>query len=123
MMTGVPDVKYVTNKREMWGIKYGHVFTVVGIAEYNGERLVKTRDPKGWGQEGYFGPWSDRDRSKWTDAARKALNHKNERDGTFWMPLDDWKQRWRGVAISDYRDEWKRAHKMTAWDRAKTPWN
>lgn len=59
-------------QRSSYGLVGSHAYTVLGAAEYNGEKLILVRNP--WGKEKYTGPWSDNDR-KWTPAAQKALKH------------------------------------------------
>lgn len=101
---------------DMKGLITGHAYTVLGKATYNGEKLIKMRNP--WGSEHYKGTWSDKDTTKWTAAAKKALNHTTQNDGTFYVPVADYKILFSGVSALDYR-EWKRGHKMSAWDRTK----
>jgi hypothetical protein len=55
------------------GLVATHAYTVLGTAEYKGEKLVKMRNP--WGSECYKGKWSDKDGVKWTKEARIALKH------------------------------------------------
>lgn len=97
------------------GMVSGHAFTVLGVAEYEGEKLVKCRNP--WGSEKYHGPWSDKDTAKWTDAARKALDHENKNDGTFYVPLADFKTIVHSVSTAMYAD-WIRDDMPTEWDRS-----
>ena len=93
-----------------------HAYTVIGVAEYNGEQLIKMRNP--WGVEKYTGPWSDKDTSKWTEAARKALGHTNANDGSFYVPADLYSQLFHGIASVNFRNDWKRAVRDdAAWDR------
>ena len=66
------------------GLTKNPAYTTIGVAEYGGEKLVIMRDPKG--AERYSGPWSDKS-TKWTDAAKKALNHTTANDGKFFVPL------------------------------------
>lgn len=51
------------------GLSYSHAYTVLGVTEVDGNKLVKMRNP--WGAEKYEGPWSDSDTTNWTEA-RKA---------------------------------------------------
>jgi len=55
------------------GLIAGHAYTLIDTAVYNGENLVKVRNP--WGSEHFNGPWSDKDTTRWTAAAKSALGH------------------------------------------------
>jgi len=68
------------------GLVSAHSYSLLGAYEYKGTRLIKVRNP--WGSERYRGVWSDKDTSKWTPEAKKALNHENANDGSFFIPLD-----------------------------------
>jgi hypothetical protein len=102
-LTGMPTVSYTLNKvstPDLWnslvdfeaknyimtasvvdrqdgkdkkGLVDNHAYTILGAKVYNGEKLVHIRNP--WGKENYTGEWSDKDVSKWTSAAKSALDH------------------------------------------------
>ena len=97
------------NFQKAYGLVAGHAYTTVGVHTYNGEKLVAIRNP--WGREKYNGPWSDRDSSKWTAAARAALKHTNKNDGLFYMPYDLYRRVFKLTIVSEYRD-WKRTTKQ-----------
>jgi hypothetical protein len=69
------------------GISEQHVYTTIGTATYDGEQLVKLRNP--WGAEDYNGPWSDKDTARWTTDAKAKLGYIKANDGSFWMPFKD----------------------------------
>ncbi|KAF9087956.1 hypothetical protein BGX29_000538 [Mortierella sp. GBA35] len=71
---------------EKHGIQSGHAYSVLNVAEYQGERLVHIRNP--WGSVEWNGDWSDQS-EKWTPEAMEALNHQDKNDGRFWMPYKD----------------------------------
>lgn len=97
------------------GLVTSHAYTVLGVAQYNGQKFVKCRNP--WGVERYTGPWSDtKDATKWTDAAKKAMNHTVANDGTFFVPLANFKTLFYNVIVT-YYDDWKRSQKDAVWDR------
>lgn len=98
IMTGA-----VMGRGDKQGLVTGHAYTVLGAHVYNGEKLVKARNP--WGRVEYKGKWSDYDKSKWTDAAKKALNHTNTNDGAFFMPLKEFKALFYNVQ-SAYHQNW-----------------
>lgn len=100
-------------KRNNVGLVAGHAYTTLGAVEYNGERLVKVRNP--WGSERYKGPWSDQD-PKWTMNARQQLNHEKANDGAFYVPLSLYKSHF-GLTITNLYDEWKHTTHAATWDR------
>lgn len=80
-----------------------HAYTVLGVAVYKGEKLVKIRNP--WGVEEYTGAWSEKS-SKWTQDARKVLNHPDLNDGIFFVPMSLYKTVFEFTNTSFYAD-WK----------------
>lgn len=73
----------------------GHGYTVLGVYEYKGTKLVKMRNP--WSVECYDGPWSDKDTDRMDAEARKALKHKLGNDGAFFIAWDDFYNVMSGV--------------------------
>jgi len=99
-----------------YGLIKGHAYTVLGVAEYNGHRLIKCRNP--WATERYTGPWSDEDSDKWTDDAKKALGHNlNMNDGIFFIPLSTFRDTFYNVIVNLYDDNWKISQDNVKWDR------
>ncbi|KAF9109361.1 hypothetical protein BGX27_007691 [Mortierella sp. AM989] len=80
------SINYQEDDPERHGIQAGHAYSVLNVAEYEGERLVHIRNP--WGEIEWNGDWSDQSH-KWTEAAIKTLRHEDKNDGQFWMPYDD----------------------------------
>ena len=70
-----------------YGLSKRHIYTLIATKEYNGEQLIKLRNP--YGRERYTGPWNDKDSAKWTVDAKEKLGHLNADDGTFWMLHED----------------------------------
>ncbi|KAF8969516.1 hypothetical protein BGZ46_010680 [Entomortierella lignicola] len=68
------------------GIQSGHAYSVLRVAEFEGERLVLVRNP--WGYVEWNGEWSDVS-DKWTPEAKVALDYKDSDDGQFWMSYKD----------------------------------
>ncbi|KAF9996933.1 hypothetical protein BGZ80_009119 [Entomortierella chlamydospora] len=68
------------------GIQMGHAYSVLKVAEFEGERLVQVRNP--WGDVEWNGDWSD-DSDRWTPEAKAQLQHKQCDDGVFWMSYRD----------------------------------
>ena len=97
------------------GLVTNHAFTTLGVAEYKGTKLVKIRNP--WGSERYKGAWSDQDTKAWTADALKALGHtKNTRDGTFYMPIKNYKTLFYNTIVGYYQD-FKTSRFEDKWDR------
>lgn len=100
------------------GLVNQHAYTVLGVATYKGEKLVKVRNP--WGVERYVGEWSDKDTKKWTQEAKDALNHHHAgSDGAFWMPLNLFQKYFYAVHTALYHD-WKTETKQVTWNRQST---
>lgn len=95
------------------GLVSGHAYTMLGVTTYNGEKLVKIRNP--WGSEMYEGPWGDDDDDKWTDDARATLEHESGDDGTFFMPYQTFLEEAYDIEGCNYKD-WKRAYKHATWN-------
>jgi len=72
------------------GIIKRHAYSILELAEFRDEILIRLRNPHGAGGQEWDGDWSDSS-DKWTEAARIQLKRKetNYRDGTFWMSLMD----------------------------------
>jgi len=68
------------------GIQTGHAYSVIQVAEFEGQRLVQVRNP--WGKVEWNGDWSDRS-DCWTPEAIKQLQPKDKDDGQFWMTYKD----------------------------------
>ena len=68
------------------GLSQGHAFTVLGIHEIKGERVIRLRNP--WGEGEFNGDWSDFS-SKWTEDLKKKYNYYEKEDGDFFMGYKD----------------------------------
>jgi hypothetical protein len=65
------EKKYImtcANFKSQHGLIAGHAYTLIATAEYNGERLVKVRNP--WGKNYYNHTWSNSDTANWTIDAK-----------------------------------------------------
>jgi hypothetical protein len=105
---------YSYDHKSEYGIVKGHQYTTIGTDTYNGEQLVKMRNP--WGKDKYTGPWSDSDTAKWTTDAKNKLGHATGNDGTFWIPFSDFHRIFENTMVGMYMD-WHRDHKRVEWDR------
>ena len=70
------------------GIIQGHAYSLLEVNEFEGERLLRLRNPHGSRGAEWSGEWSD-GCPKWTEAAKAKLRYANEEDGIFWMNLGD----------------------------------
>ncbi len=68
------------------GLVPGHAYTVLGIHEIKGERVIRLRNP--WGEGKFNGDWGDYS-SKWTEELKKEYNYYNKEDGDFFMGYKD----------------------------------
>ena len=68
------------------GLSQGHAFTVLGIHEIKGEKVIRLRNP--WGEGEFNGDWSDYS-SKWTEDLKQKYNYYEKEDGDFFMGYKD----------------------------------
>ncbi|KAF9981625.1 hypothetical protein BGZ75_007016 [Mortierella antarctica] len=80
------SINFEEDEPEKHGIQSGHAYSVLDVAEFEGERLVHIRNP--WGAVEWNGDWSD-ESEKWTPEAIKQLKQEDKNDGRFWMPYRD----------------------------------
>lgn len=59
-----------------------------------------------WGSETYTGPWNDQD-TQWTEEFQAQVNHIRADDGTFYIPLDNFRNAFTWYNIAMYSDDWK----------------
>jgi hypothetical protein len=80
------------------GIVQGHAYTLIGVYEVKGIKLVKLRNP--WGKFEWSGMWSDNDEA-WTKnpEVKKALKPKFADDGIFFMSFEDFTKNYRKVDV------------------------
>ena len=68
------------------GLSPGHAFTVLGIHEIKGEKVIRLRNP--WGEGEFNGDWSDFS-SKWTEELKQKYKYYEKEDGDFFMGYKD----------------------------------
>ncbi|XP_006002666.1 calpain-14-like [Latimeria chalumnae] len=107
-----------TNRVLAKGLVEGHAYSVTGIAQvdYKGrtERLIRLWNP--WGQEEWKGRWSD-EAVQWERISKEEqdnLNKKKE-DGEFWMALQDFRDYFNGLVISDANPEFMFSDNRQKW--------
>jgi len=90
------------------GIIQGHAYAILGLEEFNDERLIKLRNPHGSGGAEWRGDWGDNS-FKWNEKAKKQLKFENKEDGIFWMSLDDFVYEFKSLYVCRIFDQklWK----------------
>ena len=68
------------------GLSPGHAFTVLGVHEIKGEKVIRLRNP--WGEGEFNGDWSDYS-SKWTEPLKEQFHYYEKEDGDFFMGYKD----------------------------------
>ena len=68
------------------GILRGHAYALEAVVEVAGERLLRLRNPWGYGE--WHGAWSDH-AAEWTAELQRQLKYAFAEDGQFWMRLAD----------------------------------
>jgi calpain-15 len=82
------------------GLYAQHAYTCLGAYKLDGDMVVKLRNPHGKGE--WTGDWSDDD-SNWNDKLRKQVGMVNGEDGTFFMPIDSFRDNFCAVTVCHYR--------------------
>ena len=144
-MSGMPSIGYRTNSqstsdiynivdnadRKHWvmtaachyqydGLVTGHAYSMLGAVTVNGDKLLKMRNP--WGREKYTGPYSDND-SRWSSSAKQQAGYTpGGDDGTFYMPVANFKRAFASYTVLMYQD-WHHdsAHITGRGDRIEKP--
>ena len=85
------------------GLSQGHAFTVLGIHEIKGERVVRLRNP--WGEGEFNGDWSDFS-SKWTEDLKQQYKYYEKEDGDFFMGYDDFMKYFVTMGFAKLHPKW-----------------
>ena len=89
---------------ELVGLYCAHAYSVLGIHEINGERVIRLRNP--YGDIEFTGNWSDYS-SKWTEELKKKYNHYlNNNDGDFFMGFTDFTKYFVTMGICKFHKSW-----------------
>ena len=99
MTAGTSSKGYV----EEVGLDCAHAYTVLGIYEINGEKVVRLRNP--WGTGEFNGAWSDYS-SKWTEDLKKKYNYYEKDDGDFFMGFNDFLKYFVKMGIAKLHLSW-----------------
>lgn len=144
LLTGMPAIAHKTgnmSETDMWnqignadakkyplsascnngfdGLVPGHAYTMLGVATVDGVKLVKMRNP--WGKGEYNGAWSDESSQMKAAIAANKIDHViNKKDGSFFIPLSDWKKGFYQYTIN-YYDDWEKQTKIVDVAANATP--
>ena len=90
---------------EEMGLVPGHAYTILGVYEAGGERLIHIRNP--WGSGEWSGDWCDTS-DKWTPALRRqvGLQSGDKDDGEFFMSFDDYLKYFCMMGICKLHDDY-----------------
>ncbi|KAF7930150.1 hypothetical protein BELL_0701g00020 [Botrytis elliptica] len=103
------------------GIEDDHAYSVLRAVEYQGNRLCLVKNP--WGETEWNGPWSDGSK-EWTPEALQALNHKFGNEGIFWMPYEDFLDRYDEIwRTRIFHCDWFNWHVAQHWTTINVPWS
>jgi len=111
------------NSKTINGIVQGHAYSIMELAEYEEEKLIRLRNPHGSGGVEWSGDWSD-ESPLWTEAAKAKLNYNvlDKRDGMFWMTLTDFIFNFDNLYVCRIFDEgWSWEQMEGEWDVTNTP--
>lgn len=87
---------------ETFGLYPAFCYTLLDIAEYNGEKLVRMRNTKGTTE--WNGAWSDHDK-RWDDI-QEEFRAEKKNDGIFYMPFTDFQNMFEFITINYYVDSY-----------------
>ena len=109
------------NPRSRQCIHDGHAYSVLKAVDYNKNRLILIKNPWGGGLGGeWTGPWSDGS-SKWNPEALKDLNHTFGDDGIFWIPYEDFLNRYETIWRTRlFTPDWSVSQ---LWTTIQVPWS
>lgn len=87
---------------EHFGLYSSFSYTVIGVAEYSGEKLIRLRNPKGVVE--WKGDWGDNSQ-KW-DTIQEEFRQEIKEDGIFYMPFYEFANFFNDVTINYYDDSY-----------------
>lgn len=83
-----------------FGLYPAFSYTVIGVCEYSGEKLVRLRNPKGIAE--WKGDWGDKS-DKWDTIQEEFLPERID-DGIFYMPFLEFANFFNEITINYYDD-------------------
>lgn len=85
-----------------FGLYPAFSYTVIGIAEYSGEKLIRLRNPKGVTE--WKGEWGDHS-DKWS-SIQPEFRAEIKEDGIFYMPFHEFANFFHEITINYYDDSY-----------------
>ena len=85
------------------GLENAHAYTVLGVHEIKGEKVIRLRNP--FGEKEFNGDWSDNS-TKWTEELRKQYNYYEKDDGDFFMGYNDFMIYFTSIGIVKLHHKW-----------------
>jgi hypothetical protein len=89
------------------GLVNGHAYSLLGVYDEDGYKLVKLRNP--WGSFEWKGDFSD-DSPLWTEDLKKKVHYVKADDGMFCMKFDDFLKHFQSISLCYYKDNWQYSH-------------
>lgn len=85
------------------GIVFGHAYAILDVDEFEGQQLIKLRNPHGksYNTREWEGDWGDSSQ-EWNERSMAKLNYKpdaEEADGVFWMSTIDFLNNFKYIYI------------------------
>ena len=87
-----------------FGLVSGHAYTVKSTYTHGSVNLVKLKNP--WGYTKYNGAYGNQDKVWQSTTLAKAVGWTGKDDGTFWMPVNIFKQSFNNYIVCMYQN-WK----------------
>ena len=85
------------------GLYASHAFTVLGVYEIKGERVMRLRNP--YGECQFNGDWSDIS-SKWTEDLKQKYNFYKKEEGDFFIGYDDFIKYFMTMSFAKIHPQW-----------------
>ena len=86
----------------MEGLPGSHAFTILGMYEIKGEKVLNLRNP--WGTSHFCGDWSDYS-YKWTEDLKKQLDFAHKKNGDFFIGYKDFLEYFKVIGICKLHPE------------------
>eukprot|EP01022_Parablepharisma_sp_SALTPOND_P028425 TRINITY_DN70944_c4_g1_i1.p1 TRINITY_DN70944_c4_g1~~TRINITY_DN70944_c4_g1_i1.p1 ORF type:complete len:1780 (-),score=174.97 TRINITY_DN70944_c4_g1_i1:1708-7047(-) len=116
MGAGTPEHPNGDMAISMTGIVQGHAYSVLELAEFENEKLIKLRNPHGSRGAEWMGDWCDGS-PMWSEAAKTLLKYEEKDDGAFWMSLQDFVSEYANLYVCRiFDDKWKFMAQSGVWE-------
>ena len=89
------------NTPQSYGLASGHAYSLLDVIDVEGGvTLAKVRNP--WSSEGYRGPYSDSDTTRWTETLKAQVGFNAADDGIFYMIYSEYLQTFYSTGVAVY---------------------